>query len=91
MGLFKKLFSGNTSSAHTEYFNFKVTCNRCGELIQGRINLNYDLSQDDEGGHHVRKVLLGSEMCFQQIEVILKFNASKQLLENQVSGGTFVE
>jgi hypothetical protein len=85
------LFGGNVSAANSEYFNFKVTCDHCSELIEGKINLNNDLSQDDEGGYHVRKVLLGSKLCFQQIEVILKFNASRQLQEHQISGGTFVE
>jgi hypothetical protein len=91
MGLFKKLFGGNAGLEHSEYFTFKVYCDRCQEEIEGKINLNNDLSMDDEGGYLVRKVLLGSGLCFQQIEVILKFNAARQLSDRQINGGTFVE
>jgi len=64
---------------------------RCGEIIEGKINMNNDLSLDDEGGYFVRKVLMGSGHCFQQIEVTFKFDASRSLQEKQISRGTFVE
>jgi hypothetical protein len=34
--------------------------------------------------------LVGNNRCFQQIEVELKFNSSRQILEQQVTGGQFV-
>ncbi len=91
MGFFKKLFGGGTSSSSSNFYTFNVRCDRCGETIEGRVNLSNDLSMDDEGGYHVRKVLMGSGHCFQQIDVELKFDASKQLLEKQVNGGKFVD
>jgi len=91
MGFFKKLFGSGTSSSSSDFYTFNVRCNRCGETIEGRVNLSNDLSMDDEGGYHVRKVLMGSGHCFQQIDVELKFDASKQLLEKQVNGGKFVD
>jgi len=91
MGFLKKLFGGGSSSSNTDFYTFSVSCDRCGEPIAGKINLNNDLSLDDEGGYHVRKVLMGSGHCFQQIEVILKFDASRQLVDKQVNGGKFVE
>jgi hypothetical protein len=91
MGFFKKLFGGGAPSSSSNFYTFNVRCDRCGEIIEGRVNLNNDLSLDDEGGYHVRKVLMGSNLCFQQIEVELKFDASRQLLEKQINGGKFVE
>ena len=91
MGFFKKLFGGGTSSSSSNFYTFNVRCDRCDETIEGRVNLNNDLSLDDEGGYHVRKVLMGSGHCFQQIEVALKFDAERQLQEKQVNGGTFVD
>jgi hypothetical protein len=34
---------------------------------------------------------MGSGLCYQQIEVSLKFDASRQLLEKEISGGKFLE
>ena len=90
MGFLKKLFGGGGISSGT-FYNFSVACERCDEIIEGRVNLSNDLSLDDDGGYRVRKVLMGSERCFQQVEVTFKFDASQQLLDTQVSGGKFVE
>lgn len=89
MSFLKKLFGGGTSTG-ADFYTFNVTCDRCGETIEGRVNMSNDLSQDDGDGYHVRKVLIGGERCFQQVEVILKFDASRKLLDSQVSGGKLV-
>jgi hypothetical protein len=90
MGFLKKLFGGGSSTG-ADFYTFNVSCNRCGETIAGRVNMSNDLSRDEEGGYHVRKVLIGGRRCFQQVEVILKFDASRKLLDAQVSGGKLVE
>lgn len=94
MSLFKGLFGGFTSAPRQSFYAFNVKCKRCGEIIDGRVNLSNDLSVDYEGGrttYFVLKTLMGSGKCFQQIEVELKFNADKQLIEKQAHGGEFVE
>lgn len=94
MGFLKNLFDSGSSASQRRDYNFKVKCNRCGELIEGRVDLNNDLSVEYEGNESVyfgRKVLMGSGRCFQQIEVELKFDASKQLLEKNITGGSFKE
>ncbi len=69
-----------------------VKCRRCGEIIEGRVDLDNDLSLNDEGnGYIVRKGLIGGNRCFQQIEVELNFDSSRQLIEKTITGGTFVE
>ena len=90
MGFLKKLFGGGGTSSGT-FYDFSVVCDRCGETIEGRVNLSNDLSLDDDSGYFVRKVLMGSGRCFQQVEAVLKFDASRKLLDTQVSGGKFVE
>jgi len=93
MGFLKKLFSGGDTKPEKRYYTFNVKCNRCGEVIEGRVDLDNDLSQDYEGNnvYFGRKVVMGSGYCFQQIEVELTFDSSRQLLDQQVTGGQFVD
>ena len=89
MGFLKNLFGGASAKPEKRYYTFNVKCNRCGEIIEGRVDLDNDLSLDDEGDnvYFGRKVVMGSGHCFQQIEVEMKFNSSRELLEQQVTGG----
>ena len=92
MGFLKKLFGGVTSRPEKRYYTFQVKCNRCGEIIEGRVDLDNDLSieyEDNRNVYFARKGLMGSNRCFQQIEVELKFDSSRQLLEQNVTGGQF--
>ncbi|MBI5953578.1 MAG: hypothetical protein HY865_18130 [Chloroflexi bacterium] len=93
MNLLQKLFGGSSAQSGQRYYTFSVKCNRCGEVIEGRVDLNNDLSVEyEEGGDvfHARKILIGENRCFQRIEVELKFNAARQLLEQHTTGGQFV-
>jgi hypothetical protein len=92
MNILQKLFGGSAKSEQHSY-TFSVKCNRCGEVIQGRVDLNNDLSGEyGEGGDifHARKILIGENRCFQRIEVELKFNSARELIERQATGGQFV-
>jgi hypothetical protein len=92
MKFLRKLFPGSPGASPANTYLFAVRCNRCGETIEGRVALDNDLSMDyeDGGTYYVRKVLMGSGRCFQQVEVELKFDGSRQLLEKHVSGGQFM-
>jgi len=91
MSFLKNLFSGATAKPEKHYYTFNVKCKRCGEIIEARVDLDNDLSLNDEGdGYLVRKGLVGANRCFQQIEVELKFDSSRQLLERHITGGEFV-
>ncbi len=93
MNFFKKLFSSSSSQPTSSQYTFFVKCNRCGEMIEGHVDLSNDLSLEYEEDHEVyfvRKGLMGSGRCFQQIEVEMKFDSNKQLLEQQIHGGQFV-
>lgn len=95
MGFFKNLFKAFSSTPAKRYYTFKVKCKRCGEIIEGRVDLDNDLSVEYEDGgdmYYARKVLMGDggNHCYQQIEVGLKFDKKRTLLEQRVeSGGDF--
>jgi hypothetical protein len=94
MGFLKKLFSSEPTKPEKRYYTFQVKCNRCGETIEGRVDLDNDLSLEYEGDrtyYIVRKGLIGNNRCFQQIEVEMKFTSERELIEKQVQGGKFVE
>jgi hypothetical protein len=94
MSFFKNLFSSGPKRPEKKYYIFQVKCRRCGEIIEGRVDLDNDLSLEYEGSNNVyfgRKVLMGTNRCFQQIEVEMKFTPDRQLIEREAKGGTFVE
>ncbi len=94
MNLLKKIFPSAPAQDSPRFYSFAVQCSRCGETIEGRINLANDLSADYDDGrlvYHVRKVLMGSGRCFQQIEVEFTFDSSHKVLDQQITGGRFIE
>jgi hypothetical protein len=92
MDFLKKLFSGGPAKPQSNFFDFTAKCNRCGEAIEGRVNLTNDLSlNDDNNGYFVHKIVMGGGRCFQQVEFELTFDSNHKLVEKQVHGGTFVE
>ena len=93
MNLLQKLFGGSSASPQKHEYTFSVKCLRCGEIIQGRVNLDNDLSVEYEDGgdiYYARKVLMGENKCFQRVEVELKFTSSRELLEQHITGGEFI-
>ena len=94
MNFFQKILAPRPSNRGT-FYNFSVKCSRCGEIINGRVNVNNDPSlefdENDKAYYTCRKVLMGNEMCFQRIEVLFKFNELRGLLDRQITGGEFME
>jgi len=94
MDLLKKIFGGPPARPEKRYFIFTVKCLRCGEVIEGRVDLDNDLSveyAEDGESFHARKVLMGENKCFQRIEVELTFSSGRKLISKQVSGGEFLQ
>jgi hypothetical protein len=92
MNFLQKLFGGSPAGPQKHYYTFSVKCQRCGEIIEGRVDLNNDLSVEyAEGGdvYHARKILMGENKCFQRMEVELKFTSNRDLLERHITGGEF--
>jgi len=72
-----------------------VRCDRCGEKLQTRINLNNDLSinyGDKEGDdrYYCRKIIMGTRNCFQRIEVELIFDKNRNVIGQEIQGGKFI-
>jgi hypothetical protein len=89
------LFAGTPGPGGREAFFIKVKCNRCGEILEVRINPYNDLSveYDDAGrtsGFSCRKVVRGNGRCFQPIEVVLQYDERRQLKDQTIQGGRFV-
>jgi hypothetical protein len=92
MNLLRRLFSSPRPASR--FYQFRVRCKRCGEVLEGRIDLYNDPSLDFEEQKTVyfcRKVLVGGGPCYQQVETTFKFDENRDLLERQAAGGEFVE
>lgn len=94
MGIFKKLANLFSSSGQDDGNAYWITvkCNRCGELIRGRVDMRNELTIDyEDNTYYSRKVLMGDELCFQKIEVELTFDKNRHLIDRKIRGGQFVE
>ncbi len=71
-----------------------VRCRRCGEPLRSRVNMMNDPSLADDGETWiVRKGVTGSgkSLCFQTVEVMLRFDARKQtVIEGEAVGGELI-
>jgi hypothetical protein len=100
LGFLKKLgdLFGSQSRPNADVYWVYARCNRCGEVLRGRIDLRNDLSveygeSEGQTRYICRKLLSGdgSNLCFQKIELDLQFDADRNLIDQQVSGGTLVD
>ena len=94
MGFLKRLGDLFNAPPEKPIYRFSVKCNRCGEILSGRVDLYNEPSLDDDGkGFHVRKVLIGegTNLCFSQVVVELELDEKHKLKNRQISGGTFVD
>ena len=72
-----------------------VKCDKCGEILKGRVDLHNDLSnqyEDSDGGssYYCRKVFVGSNRCYRPIEVEMDFDKNRRLLSEEIKGGEIV-
>ena len=95
MNFFKNiqsLFSAPPSADKRSLWLF-VQCDKCGEVLRGRVDLYNDLSNQYEGAsaYFCRKVLIGGQRCYQPIEIELSFDKNKKLIDQKIKGGKFVD
>ncbi len=97
MGILKKLSKILTSSPRGDPNAYWIyaKCNRCGEKLRSRVDLRNELSPEYSGGdqaasYHSRKVLMGDGLCFQQVEVVMKFDSHQKLVDRHITGGVFI-
>lgn len=92
MNVIQKFLGGFSAKPQKRYYDLAVKCLRCGEVIESRVDLANDLSVEYEDGgdvYYARKVLLGNSMCFQRVEVELKFKSTRELIGQNAIGGDF--
>lgn len=93
MNFLQKIFGGSSAKPEKRYYTFAVKCRRCGETLDGRVDLDNDPSVEyEESGevYYARKVLMGNSLCFQRIEATFKFTSARILIEQQITGGEFI-
>ncbi|MCU0498675.1 MAG: hypothetical protein MUF87_15090 [Anaerolineae bacterium] len=88
MDFLRKLFGGNrTSTANALYFY--VRPKRCQEIVEVRINLMNDLSEDEAGGWFVRKMVRANRCPF-PAELHVHFTADRRVQQVGVQDGETV-
>lgn len=91
MSFLSRLFGGGGPRRSDGGIYIRVKCDACGEVVQARISPNSELSQSDDGGYYVRKVVVGRQ-CFRPIEVQLRYSdLGQHEVGREVKGGTSVE
>jgi hypothetical protein len=98
MGFFKKfaqLFGPAAPSTDERTMWVYARCKRCHEKLRLRVDLMNDLSVEygADGaatGYFCRKMLMGEQRCYQQMEIELTFDAKRQLCDQKISGGELI-
>ena len=98
MGFLKRLsglFASGPPSPERQVFPLRVACGVCGEIIEAPVDLRNDLSveYDEKTGaseYVCRKVLMGKARCFQRVEVVLRFDQARKLVDQETTGGKFL-
>ncbi len=98
MGLLKRLssmFTPAPAGISRQVYPLRVECGRCGEIIEAPVDVRNDLSIefDEKTGaaaYLCRKVLMGKARCFQQVEVVMRFDANRKLAGQETTGGKFL-
>ncbi len=86
----KSLFAGDAAPADA-WHGVTVRCRQCGEIIEANIHLRNDLSLQDDGTYRVNKTLMGENLCFERIEISLIFDQQRQLIDQTIQRGAFIE
>ena len=74
-----------------------VHCNKCGEKLRARVDIwneltpEYDDKSDNAAAYYCRKVLVGEKLCYQPIELRLKFDKNHKLVEKTIIGGKYID
>ena len=91
MNFLKRLFSGGGgASGDKRSFYVYVRPKRCDEIVEVRIDLMNELSQEDTGkGYFVRKIARGVRCPF-PAELLLRFDQNRRAVETQIKDGEVV-
>lgn len=94
MNFLKNLFGGQGANreeggGHALFFYVRLA--RCGDVVRVRVDLNSELSlNDDSSGYWVRKLVSNSNYHCGRAELTLYFDTNRRLLNSEISGGELV-
>lgn len=93
MDFLKRLFGGGGTSPANQgdggtYAYVKL--NRSGEVVRLRFMRGYDISQNDEGRHFSRKMIVGSK-TFERVTGTFYFDKHYAIEEADLEGGILVD
>lgn len=94
MNFLKNLFGGGggkQADIEGRSMYLYVKPNRCDDVVRVRVDLNNDLSLNDEGsGYWVRKMVSSSNYKCTQVELNVYFDMGRRLQETETQGGQLV-
>lgn len=94
MNFLKTLFGGQGANREEGGGNalfFYVRPARCDDVVRVRIDLNNDLSlNDDSSGYWIRKMIASSNYKCGRAELTLYFDTNRRLLNTEINGGELV-
>jgi hypothetical protein len=94
-GLRSMLSGGSDSAGDANAYWVYVQCAKCGEALKVRVDRRYDLmqefsDQDRVSGYTLYKAIIGSNRCFQPINVTQRLDASHKVKSQEISNGRFL-
>ena len=94
MRFLRNLLAGSPQGDARGFYLY-LQCDHCGEKLKTRVDLHSDLSiqySNSRKGdtYHVRKLVVGDNLCFRRIEIQLTFDQNRKLIEKQAIGGHFI-
>jgi hypothetical protein len=93
---FTKIFSSPLPKTERAMYLY-VQCNKCGEKLRARVDIwneltpEYEQNNDDATSYYCRKVLIGENLCYQSIELKLKFDKNHKLISQVIYGGKYIK
>jgi hypothetical protein len=91
----RKIFSAPSPDKNRILYLY-VQCSRCGEKLRARVDTwneltpEFEGNSDDPSSYFCRKVLMGEKLCFQPVELSLKFDKNRLLINQEITGGVFI-
>lgn len=88
--LISSLFTPAPPGGGANALIYFVRGRRCGAITRVRINRMNDLSRDEDGESFIVRKGIVDEVCFDRVEITLRFSSTYAELSREIQGGEFV-
>lgn len=90
MGFLRNLFSRKPKKYVDERgLYYYVDCHKCHNVLRVRIDKQYDLNRQDDGGFVWRKTLVCPK-CYSKMETEMTFDGNYKARTQEIRGGKYV-